>query len=105
MPTCAYCIDMTAEFSDISVGAAAGVSGWNTVIVRNDKGEALIKAAQARGIIEIGELPSENLNHLKEASLLKKKRALRNIVQKTGSSDNLLYLKVRGEMVKPLLEE
>jgi len=105
MPTCAYCIDMTAEFSDISVGAAEGMSGWNTVIVRNDKGEALIEAAQAKGIIEIGKLPSGNLNHLKEASLLKKKRALRNIVQKTGSSDNLLYLKVRGEMVKPLLEE
>jgi len=28
---------MTGEFADISVGAAEGITGWNTVIVRSEK--------------------------------------------------------------------
>ncbi|MBW2623969.1 MAG: Coenzyme F420 hydrogenase/dehydrogenase, beta subunit C-terminal domain, partial [Deltaproteobacteria bacterium] len=29
MSTCAYCLDMTAEFADVSVGSAEGLEGWN----------------------------------------------------------------------------
>lgn len=104
LPACTCCIDMTAEFSDISVGAAEGISGWNTVIVRSERGNDLLKAAEAKGVIEIDTLPSQNLSHLKEASLLKKKRALRNIVNKTGSVNDFSYLKVKGNRVKQLLE-
>ena len=103
MPSCAYCIDMTAEFSDISVGATEGISGWNTVIVRSGKGSDLVKAAEAKGIIEVDALPSENLKHLKEASLLKKRRAIQNIIEKTGDADDLLYLKVPPKVTKQLL--
>ena len=104
-PTCTYCVDMTAEFADISVGAVEGIGGWNTVIVRNDTGNHLLKVAEAKGIIEIDALPEQNLSHLKEASLLKKKRALRNIIQKTGSVDDLLYLKAPPGLIQQLLEE
>lgn len=91
-PTCTVCLDMTAEFSDLSVGAAEGIPGWNTVIVRTPKGQELMEEARRAGAIEVDELPPANLDHLKEAALLKKKRALENILKRTGSKENLLYL-------------
>ena len=101
---CTYCIDMTAEFTDISVGAAEGIEGWNTVIVRSKKGLELIEKALNRGVIKIKALPGENLRHLKDASLTKKKRALQNIRQKTGRNDDYLYLKNCPAAMTKLLE-
>ncbi len=101
-PTCSVCLDMTAEFSDLSVGAVEGIPGWNTVIVRTARGEELLEGARKARMIEVSEVPRANLKHLEEASLLKKKRALENIVKRTGSKDNLLYLK-GAEALRPLL--
>jgi coenzyme F420 hydrogenase subunit beta len=101
--TCELCIDMTAELADLSVGAAEGVKGWNTLIVRSERGKALLDAAVAGGAIETAPLPEENLEHLKGAALAKKKRALRNIVDKSGSSEDLLYLKLSPEARERLL--
>jgi coenzyme F420 hydrogenase subunit beta len=42
---CALCQDMTAERADISVGAAEGFAGWNTIIVRTEIGDALANKA------------------------------------------------------------
>lgn len=92
-PTCTVCLDMTAEFSDLSVGAVEGISGWNTVIVRTAKGAELLEEARRAKAVEVAEMPRANLKHLKEAALLKKKRALENIVKRTGSKENLLYLR------------
>lgn len=91
-PTCHVCLDMTAEFADLSVGAAEGIPGWNTVIVRSLRGKKILEEAKGEKLIETAELPQPNLTHLKEAALLKKKRALENIIKKTGSKENLLYL-------------
>ncbi len=102
-PTCDVCIDMTAEFADVSVGAAEGAEGWNTLITRSDTGRELVEAARAKGVIETSPLPEENLAHLKEASLLKKKRGLKKVVETTGSDEDLLYLKLAGEAAKGLL--
>jgi len=102
-PTCDVCIDLTAEFADIAVGAAEGVEGWNTLIIRSDAGKELVEAARAKGVIETAPLPEENLAHLKEASLLKKKRGLKKIIETTGSDEDLLYLKLASEAVKRLL--
>lgn len=101
---CTYCIDMTAEFTDVSVGAAEGIDGWNTVIVRTGKGAELINRALKQGNIEIEALPAENLHHLKEASLMKKKRALQNICRKTGRTNDFLYLKNCPAAIRRLLE-
>lgn len=73
---CRVCIDMTAEYSDISVGTVEGIEGWNTVILRSDTGEDLFNKAEGEGIIESKPLPGDHLNHLKEASSLKKERAI-----------------------------
>ena len=102
-PTCNTCIDMTAEFADVSVGAAEGIAGWNTLIVRSEAGAKLVEAARAAAALEVAPLPDANLAHLKEAALLKKKRGLSNIVETTGSRDNLLYLEASREALRALL--
>lgn len=103
-PACTYCIDMTGEFADISVGAAEGITGWNTVIVRSEKGAELFRKAVSNKVLEVDQLPEQSLEHLKEASLQKKKRGLKNIIQKTGKADDLLYLKSDSKIVKEFLD-
>ena len=103
MSGCHYCPDMTAEFADISVGAAEGIEGWNTVIVRTDAGAELMGIARDKGKLEVDVLPPQNLAHLKEASLLKKKRALAEIINKSGDKSNLLYLGLPKDVVDNLL--
>ena len=75
---CALCADLTAEHTDVSVGAVEGIDGWNTLIIRTEKGRALVDQAVAAGGLELEELPEENRQHLFEASLLKRKRGKEN---------------------------
>jgi coenzyme F420 hydrogenase subunit beta len=115
-PACRLCHDLTSEFADISVGAvefadmavggSQGAQGaWNTVIVRTEKGMRLLDSARRKGIIETDELPEKTLDHLKYAARNKKKRALQNIVRKTGSEQDLLYLKAGASTAAALLDE
>lgn len=102
---CKYCMDSTAEFADVSVGSArfAGnweeVRQWNQLIVRTARGKALVDLAVKKGVLEIREAPAESLKELKEAAVKKKKDALKNIVQKSGSVKNFLYLDRRDPVV------
>ena len=88
---CLYCMDSTAEYADVSVGSArfAGsweeVRQWNQLIVRTEKGRELVDLAVKRGVLEIREAPAESLKELKDAAVKKKKEALKNIIQKSGS--------------------
>jgi coenzyme F420 hydrogenase subunit beta len=102
-PACTYCTDLTAEFADISVGAAEGIEGWNTVLVRSERGAELFRKAKSEKSLEIDTMPARNLEHLKEAALLKKKRGLKNIIQRTENADDLLYLKANAKTVKEFL--
>jgi coenzyme F420 hydrogenase subunit beta len=72
---CTLCTDMTAEWADISIGTVEGRTNWNTVIIRTENGAKLFRQAVAEGAIEIENLPGENLDHLKEAALSKRRRA------------------------------
>jgi coenzyme F420 hydrogenase subunit beta len=65
---------MTAEWADISVGTVEGIEGWNTVVVRSERGSQLLSGFIKAGHLEIRELPEENLAHLREASMNKRKR-------------------------------
>jgi len=103
MPACSHCLDMTSEFADVSVGSVEGTEGWNTVIVRTDAGAHLIEMAKKKGKLQIDKLPASNLEHLKEAALLKKKRALNEIVKRSGDKNNLLYLGLSPQLTKKLL--
>ena len=82
--SCRVCLDMTAELSDISVGTVEGKEGWNTVVARTAMGHDLLRRAKNGGVIETRPLPRGHLNHLKEASLLKKRRALDALKEKGG---------------------
>jgi coenzyme F420 hydrogenase subunit beta len=102
-PSCRVCLDMTAELSDISVGTVEGKEGWNTVIVRTEMGEDLLRRAKKAGVIETRPLPKNNLSHLKEASLLKKRRALDALNEKGGIEKN--YFILSANLIKRILSE
>lgn len=108
--SCQYCMDSTAEYADISVGSArfAGswdeMRQWNQLIVRTTRGKELLDLAVKRGDLEIREAPLENLSELKDMAVKKKKEALKNIIRKSGSVRNLLYLDSSDPMVKKYLE-
>ena len=84
-PACLSCPDMTAEFSDISVGSARLPEGWeearswNQVIVRTEAGQKLIELARRKGVLEFREVPEGNLERLKKASLKKKEAGTKNL--------------------------
>jgi coenzyme F420 hydrogenase subunit beta len=103
MPTCGVCLDMTSELSDISIGTVEGEEGWNTVLVRTDRGDKLLGSAEAAGVIETQPLPEENLKHLKEASLLKKRRALSALEERGELNDG--YLILSPEIIQQILSE
>ena len=107
---CQYCFDMTAEFSDISVGAARCPEGWevarswNQVIVRSQIGQDLIELARSRGLLEFRDVPEGNLERLKKASMSKKRAAVKNLREKSGNPEDLLYLNNRDPLLEKLLE-
>ncbi|MDQ7781853.1 MAG: Coenzyme F420 hydrogenase/dehydrogenase, beta subunit C-terminal domain [Desulfomonilaceae bacterium] len=72
---CRVCPDMTAEFADVSVGMYEGRPGWNTLVVRTAAGAGVVGEALAAAGLETDVFPSENLEHLKEASEQKRTRA------------------------------
>lgn len=90
--TCGVCLDMTSELSDLSVGTVEGIQGWNTVIIRTDLGEKILRQAEAAKIVKSQPLPEENLKHLREASLLKKQRALLRLKERGELEDGYLIL-------------
>jgi coenzyme F420 hydrogenase subunit beta len=96
--SCDYCFDMTAEFSDISVGSARSekgwedAKGWNQVVVRTDAGQALLDLARSKGVLEFRDVPKANLEKLKKASMNKKSHAVKKLIELSGSSENLIYL-------------
>jgi coenzyme F420 hydrogenase subunit beta len=96
--SCRYCWDMTAEFSDLSVGSARVpegwevARGWNQVIVRTPAGQELLDLARDRKVLEFREMPEGNLERLKKASVNKKRTALQNLAQMSGNSRDLVYL-------------
>jgi len=73
---CLYCPDMTAEFADVSVGVLEGRPEMNTLIVRTERGEEIVREARRLGYLELYDLPDENREHLIWAAANKKKRAI-----------------------------
>jgi len=107
--SCHYCYDMTAEFSDISVGSARlpegwdTARGWNQVIARTDLGLKLMELARKKGVLEFKDVPDGNLERLKNASMKKKQTAIKNLNLKTQSKDDLVYISSSDPVFAPLL--
>jgi coenzyme F420 hydrogenase subunit beta len=102
-PTCGVCYDMTSEFADISVGMVEGIQDWNTLIVRTPAGKKFIDKAKKAGVINTRPLEQTRLEHLKDASSIKKKRAVDAIQKRTNDKKNLLYLRLSAQEKKKFL--
>jgi coenzyme F420 hydrogenase subunit beta len=74
---CTVCPDMTAEWADLSVGVLEGDPNWNTLIIRTQRGQAIVDRASDAGWLLTESMPAENLTHLRTAAANKKKRTLR----------------------------
>ena len=85
---CTLCQDMTAELADISVGTVEGRNEWNTVVIRTERGAELFNSAVEEGLLEIDELPLENLEHLKEASQNKRVRGHKERIKIGAEHEN-----------------
>ena len=106
---CNYCFDSTAEYADISVGAARfgdnweEMRHWNQMIVRTGRGSDLMELAIKRSVLEVRKAPEESLRQLKNAAGEKKKAALQSIIRRSGSAKNLLYLDRHDPVVRRFL--
>lgn len=75
-PACDACYDFTSELADLSVGSTEWKDKWNTLIVRSERGQAVLDSALAAGAIAVKNLPQDRVELLRKASLNKKKRVL-----------------------------
>ena len=94
--TCFICPDMTAEWTDVSVGMYEGRPGWNTLLVRTQAGIELVDKAVADGWLVTEVYPTENEKALSNAALAKKQRSFRN-------ADRHGYLRQDDEDWRPVL--
>jgi coenzyme F420 hydrogenase subunit beta len=105
---CWYCPDLTAEFSDLSVGSARlpegweEAKGWNQVIVRTPQGQKLLNLARDKELLEFRKVPEGNLPKLKAASLGKKRTAVKNLKIRSRDPNNLFYLDPEDPVLKAL---
>jgi len=106
--TCGLCPDMTSEWADLSVGMFEGRPGWNTLLIRTQKGKDLVAGAVAAGLLTTEPMPDTNLGHLRKAAKNKKHRAFLNMNEKrllnpTNEGDSAL-LRVPQDVVNSILE-
>jgi len=105
--TCFICPDMTSEWSDVSVGMFEGRPGWNTLLIRSQKGAELVEKACKDGFLETEEMPQENLNHLSRAAAAKKERALRTLIRRelinTDKRNQRCAVRIPPEVVQKIL--
>ena len=102
---CRFCTDMTAEFADLSIGGARSADGWdvdkgwNQLIVRSEKGRALLELAREKGVLEFKDVPETGLDKLKKASLGKKRTGVKNLRAMEG---DLGYLEPCADLFRDL---
>jgi coenzyme F420 hydrogenase subunit beta len=94
--TCFICPDMTAEWSDVSVGMYEGRPGWNTLLIRTQVGLELVERAAADGWLLTEAFPKEKEQALSRAALAKKERSFRN-------ADRHGYLSPVGDDNRPAM--
>jgi coenzyme F420 hydrogenase subunit beta len=96
-PTCQLCMDVTSELADISLGSTEWKDEFNTMLVRSEKGESLVKSAAKAKAIAIQDFPAEREGILREAVLNKKRRVLNELKARGNEQMPLLYLKMNDD--------
>jgi coenzyme F420 hydrogenase subunit beta len=104
--TCFVCLDMTSEFADLSVGMYEGRPGWNTLIIRSERGAEIVDQAHRENFIETEVFPAENLAHLSKAAAEKKERSLRTLIRRgliNTPGDERAAIRIPQEVVNRIL--
>jgi coenzyme F420 hydrogenase subunit beta len=76
---CLMCIDLSSEFSDISVGDGwlkeqdHAIPGWSVVLARSERGQEVIEAAIDNDIIQCERISEEQLHQMHAHNLNNKK--------------------------------
>jgi len=104
--TCFVCLDMTSEFADLSVGMYEGRPGWNTLMIRSERGAEIVDQARRENFIETEGFPAENLKHLSKAAAEKKERSLRTLIRRgliNNQGDERATVRIPQEVVDKIL--
>jgi len=104
--TCFICLDMTAEWSDVSVGMFEGRPGWNTLIVRSENGAELVRQARDKGFLETEKMPRQNIKHLAKSAADKKENSLRTLIRReliSNEEGKRSAVRIAPEIVKKIL--
>lgn len=76
---CLMCIDLSSEFSDISVGDGwlkeqdHAISGWSVILARSEQGQKVIESAVDNDIIQCEKISEEQLHQMHAHNLNNKK--------------------------------
>jgi len=105
--SCGYCPDMTSEFADVSVGVLEGRPEMNTLIVRTERGEEIVREAHRLGYLELDDMPRENLDHLMWAAANKKKRGVLRCREtgKLNGEEGNACLRIQQDIIDKILKE
>jgi coenzyme F420 hydrogenase subunit beta len=81
---CKVCYDLTSESADISIGSTGSPSGWNTVLIRTEKGKGLYEALLKNDLIESKSLKAvkPGLPSLEKVAASKKKKCSTHVAKK-----------------------
>ncbi|WP_287585353.1 Coenzyme F420 hydrogenase/dehydrogenase, beta subunit C-terminal domain [Candidatus Borrarchaeum sp.] len=85
---CHYCVDLTSELADISVGSIGAGAGWSTAVVRTGIGEKIFENAVKEGYLKINEKPI-NVELVEKLSKRKKSRNAKAVIEKYQKSPGL----------------
>jgi len=83
-PDCELCFDLTSESADISIGSIGAPAGWNTVIIRTEKGKELFDALDRKGLIESKKLDEvkPGLPMVKKIANSKRNKCKKHVLEK-----------------------
>jgi len=86
---CEVCFDLTSESADISVGSIGSPPGWNTVIVRTEKGKQLFKFLIECNVIEFKPINDvkPGLPLLQKIAGTKKSNCIKHITSKKEKNE------------------
>lgn len=80
--SCNYCVDLTSEQADVSIGSVGSPDGYNTILCRSPFGELVLKDAAQHGYIEIQEAKGKDLEAVLRLAKMKK-QSLYNVNVRT----------------------
>ncbi|MHA1682955.1 MAG: Coenzyme F420 hydrogenase/dehydrogenase, beta subunit C-terminal domain [Promethearchaeota archaeon] len=80
--SCNFCVDLTSEWADVSIGSVGSPEGYNTIICRSAFGELVLKDAAEHGYIEIKEATDKDMEAVLRLAKMKK-QSLYNVNVRT----------------------